>query len=223
VIPRLHLVTDDEILGRPDFLSWAEGVLDVGGEDLALHLRGPGTGGRRLFELAEALRRPAARAGGTLLINDRLDIAMVLHLDGAHLGQRSLPAEVARRLLGRDALLGLSVHSELEARVGERVGEVGGEAFPSAAGPPPPLDYLVVGSIFPTPSHPERNPGGLGRIGEVRAVSDLPILAIGGITPDRVGLVLATGAHGVAVRGGIWDAEDPTEATRVYVGEVRKG
>jgi thiamine-phosphate diphosphorylase len=216
-------VTDDEILARPDFLSLAEGVLEVGGEDLALHIRGPGTSGRNLFGLAEALRGPAARAGCTLLINDRLDIAKVLHLDGAHLGQRSLPAEVARQLLGQGALLGLSVHGESEARMGERVGGGGGEVSPSAAGPPGPLDYLMVGSIFPTPSHPERTPGGLGRIGEVRGVSDSPILAIGGITPNRVGPVLAAGSHGVAVRGGIWNAEDPTEATRVYVGEVKKG
>jgi thiamine-phosphate pyrophosphorylase len=223
VIPRLHLVTDDEILGRPGFLSLARGVLAVGGEDLALHLRGPGAVGRILFDLAEALREPAARAGCTLLVNDRLDIAMVLRLDGAHLGQRSLPVGVARQLLGREALLGLSVHGVEETRAGESAVELEGGVVRPAVGQRRLLDYLMVGSVFPTPSHPKRRPGGLERIREVRAVSETPILAIGGITPDRVGPVLAAGAHGMAVRGGIWDAEDPTESTRVYLAEVRKG
>ena len=212
MIPSLHLITDDEILARDDFPGQARRMLEEGGQDVALHLRGPGTCGRVLFDLAVALLDQSARSGSLLLINDRIDIALALGLPGVHLGQRSLPPRVARTLLGPQSLLGLSVHGAEEARTGAA-------ASPGHADPG--LDFLVVGSIFPTSSHPGRNPGGLAVLREVRAVSALPLLAIGGLTPERVEEVMAVGAHGVAVRGGAWDGEDPKAAIRVYLEEVR--
>jgi len=212
VIPSLHLITDDEILAREDFPDQARRVFEEGGQDVALQLRGPRTGGRALFELAAALLEPSARSGSLLLINDRIDIALVLGLPGVHLGQRSLPPRVARALLGRQPLLGLSVHSLEEVRTG---------AAASPDDPDPGLDYLVVGSIYSTLSHPGQSPGGLAMLREVRAVSAFPLLAIGGLAPERVEEVMAAGAYGVAVRGGVWDREDPKAATRVYLEEVR--
>jgi len=212
VIPSLHLITDDEILARRDFPDQARGVLEHGGQDVALHLRGPGSSGRALFDLAAALLEPSARSGSLLFINDRIDIALVLGLPGVHLGQRSVPPRVARGLLGPQTLLGLSVHSAQEVRAG--VGASEGEVDPG-------VDYLVLGSIFATSSHPGQTPLGLGILGEVQAVSTAPLLAIGGLTPERVKEVMAAGAHGVAVRGGVWNAEDPIAAVRVYLKEVR--
>ena len=215
MIPTLHIVTDDEILRREDFLSRAARVLEAGGGDVALHLRGPRTTGRILYSLARVLQGIAQASGSTFLANDRVDLALALGLSGAHLGQRSLPPEMAREVLGPHRLLGLSVHGAEEAR----------EGLDGA------VDFLLAGTIFPSASHPGGvpggspggRPGGVARIQEIQGVTHLPLLAIGGITPEKVGEVLAAGAHGVAVRGGIWDAGDPTAAIRVYLNELGKG
>jgi thiamine-phosphate diphosphorylase len=204
VIPRLHLITDDSILSRSGFLSQARGALEVGGHRIALHLRGPGLGGRAIFALAEALREDCTRTGGLLLVNDRLDIVLILELCGAHLGQRSLPPRVARELLGSERKLGLSVHSSKE-------GEEGGKGG---------VDFLLVGTLFKTPSHLGETPGGVDRLLEVAATDPPVMIGIGGITPGRVGEVLRGGAHGVAVRGGVWNAPDPAEAVGVYLVEL---
>ncbi len=207
MIPTLHIITDDEVLSRDGFVSRACGVLEAGGGDSVFHLRGPRTTGKVLYSLARALLGPAENCGGRLLANDRVDLALALDLPGVHLGQRSIPPEVARCILGPHRLLGLSVHGVDEAREG-----LGGS-----------VDFFLAGAVFPSPSHPEGAPGGTDRIMEICGVSRVPLLAIGGITPKRVGEVLAAGAHGVAVRGGIWDAGDPTAATRVYLEELEKG
>jgi len=204
VIPRLHLVTDDGILAQEGFLSRAGSALEAGGGEVALHLRGPRTSGRGLYTLARALREPAEAAGSLLLVNDRLDVALTLDLPGAHLGQRSLSPRDARALLGPHRLLGLSAHSRQEARLGE-------DGL---------VDFLLVGTIFPTPSHRESIPGGVDRIAEVGAVTHRPLLAIGGVTPERVPEVMAAGAHGVAVRGGVWETMDPAASVRVYLGAM---
>jgi len=206
VIPPLHLITDDATLSRPDFVSQARLAMTAGGRLAALHLRGPRLGGRTIFELAGALREDGLETGCLLLVNDRLDVALALDLPGAHLGQRSLPPGVAREILGPGRILGLSVHGREEGEEG-RKGEV---------------DFLLVGTIFATPSHPEGTPGGVARIREVAVLDSPPMLGIGGITPGRVEAVLEAGAHGVAVRGGVWDAPDPAAAVGVYLKEMAR-
>lgn len=200
MIPRIHAVTDDRILERPDFERSAQEVLRAGGAELALHVRGPGSAAARIYAAARALRPAAGVAGGTLLVNDRVDVSLVLDLEGVHLGDRSLAPAQARGILGADALVGLSVHGAEEARAGDAGG----------------ADYLFVGTIFPSPSHPGREAAGPARIREIGAVSRLPLLAIGGVGPDRVAEVLDAGAHGVAAVSGIWDADRPAEAVRAY-------
>ena len=207
MIPALHVVTDDEILARPDFVSLATRVIRAGKGDVALHLRGPHTVGRTLFLHAEALGKEAAFHGSRVLVNDRLDVALAADLSGAHLGQRSVPSEVARKILGPHRLLGLSVHSVEEALAG------GGGS----------VDFLLLGTIFRSATHPGALTGGLARIQEVRGTTDLPLLAIGGMTPERVDPVLTAGAHGVAVLGGIWHSRDPGVATEHFLAELRKG
>jgi thiazole tautomerase (transcriptional regulator TenI) len=104
------------------------------------------------------------------------------------------------------------VHSAEEAQQGEGPGEKERDRL---------LDFLVVGSVFFTSSHPDRTPVGVEMIRKVQAVTATPILAIGGLTPGRIEEVRSAGAHGVAVRGGIWDAEDPTVASQVYLNELK--
>lgn len=207
MIPSLHIVTDDQLLQRPTFVPTALSVMESGRGRIALHLRGPGTPGRVLHALSAALKAPAEAAGTVLLVNDRVDLVLVLDLPGAHLGQRSIPPGNARAILGGNRLLGLSVHGTAEAE-GVSDEEV---------------DFLLVGTIFPSASHPGGEAGGPERLRAVGRLRDIPLLAIGGITPDRVGDVLGAGARGVAVLGGIWNAPDPAKACEEYLDALERG
>jgi thiamine-phosphate pyrophosphorylase len=204
VLPRLHVVTDDVVLARRDFGARARDVLAAGGGRVALHLRGPRTSGARMYDIAAELLDAARAAGATLLANDRIDLALVADLAGVHLRERSLPPEVARRLLPPRRLVGLSIHSEEEARAARK------EA-----------DYLVVGTVFATATHPDQTPGGLDLVRRASLAAHRPVLGIGGVTRDRVEAVRAAGAHGVAVVGGIWGATDPAEAVAGYLDRLR--
>lgn len=205
--PRLHAVTDDRILRRPDFTRIAQEVLRAGGPQLALHVRGPGAPGREIYERARELEPAAEQSGATLLANDRVDVSLVLGLEGVHLGGRSLPPREAREILGRGALVGSSVHGVGEARQADAGG----------------ADYLVVGTIYRSASHPERSPAGLERLREIGDASGLPLLAIGGVSPERVDEVLEAGAHGVAALSGVWDADRPGRAVRSYLRALEAG
>lgn len=202
-MPRLHVVTDDRIVERGDLIRTARAVLEAGGPDLVLHLRGPGATGARLYEIACALVPVAAAAAGALLlVNDRVDVALVAGAHGAHLGRRSLGVAPARRILGEGARVGVSTHGPDEAARAAREG----------------ADFAFVGTVYPTPTHPGR-PGGGAEV--VRAAAGaapgLPLLAIGGVGPERVGEMLEAGAHGVAVIRGVWEAGDPVDRVKGYL------
>ena len=200
MIPRLHVVTDDRVIGLEDFLVRAQEVLELGAH-VALHVRGPGTTGRSLSDLAVALRGPAAASGAKLLVNDRADIALTLRLDGVHVGRRSLPVADVRALLGPDRLVGASVHGVDEARDADRAG----------------ADFLFVGSVWASPSHADRGGAGPGLIREVADAVAAPLLGIGGVTPERVDEILRAGGHGAAVISGIWYAPSSGDAARAYL------
>lgn len=200
-LPRLHVVTDDEVLADPGFPRLADRVLTAGGRDVALHLRGPRTSGRRLFLLVDRVRPVVRREGSLLLVNDRVDLALTAGVHGVHLGRRSLPPHPARELLGADPWVGLSVHAEEDVGTGEEAD----------------VDYLVVGTIFATPSHPDRPGSGPELLAAIRERTSLPFLAIGGVTPERVQEVLGTGARGVAVLRGVWEDPDPGRAVERYL------
>lgn len=187
------------MVARTDFVSRARLILDVGGSDIVLHLRAPRTSGRPLHDLARALIGIAVDKGAWLLVNDRIDVALAA-ADGAQAGARGVRVRDARRLLGPDRPLGASVHSAAEAI----------EAAAEGA------DFVVAGTIWPTPSHPGREGAGLGLIREI-ASSDIAVVAIGGVTPDRAAEARKAGAFGIAVIRGVWDAADPGQAVRQYL------
>jgi thiamine-phosphate diphosphorylase len=200
-LPRLHVVTDDEILGRPDWKRAARDVMAAGGERVALHVRGPGLPGRVIYERVQGLLESAARMGALLIVNDRVDVALTLRTDGVQLREASLPVKEVRRLLGADVWIGASVHGP------DRVVELERDG----------ADYLIVGTVFATPSHPQDPGEGVGLLERVGRASGLPLVAIGGISPERAHAVRAAGAHGVAVRGGIWNDSEPARAARGYL------
>jgi thiamine-phosphate diphosphorylase len=199
MLPRLHVVTDDAIVEDPEFATTAATLLAAGGTALALHVRAPGLPARILYERSERLAPLARKAGALLQVNDRLDIALAV-ASGAHLARRSVPLAAARRLLA-GAQLGFSVHHAEEARVAETEG----------------ADYLFLGTIYWSASHPKRAASGLALIRNTVANVHIPVIAIGGVTPDRAHEVLVAGAHGVAVMRGVWEATDRVAALREYL------
>lgn len=200
MIPPLHLVTDDRVLAGHDFLRRAAAAMEAGGVRVCLHVRGPRTEGRLIWERARDAMPIARRSGSRLLVNDRVDIARVVGTDGVHLPEGGLPVRAARALLPAGALVGRSVH--------------GPERMDDTDRP----DVLLVGTIFSTPSHPGTPGAGPGRIRKVRAAAPcIPVVGIGGIDPERVALVMAAGALGVAVLRGVWDAPEPGRAVERFL------
>lgn len=201
MIARLHVVTDDRILSLPDVVARALPVLEAGAGHVALHVRGPRASGALVYEVASELWHVASKLGVQLLVNDRVDVALCLDLSGVNLGRRSIPVAAARRLLGPHRLVGASVHGLDMACLATR----------SSA------DFLVLGTVFASASHPGRGGTGLELVREVNEATAVPVLAIGGITPGRAAAVTGAGAHGVAVLSGIWDAADPGQAVGDYL------
>jgi thiamine-phosphate pyrophosphorylase len=151
--------------------------------------------------LARDLRELAVGSGISLFLNDRVDVAVAVGAAGIHLGSRSMPPAEARGLVGPDRLLGVSVHSLEEALDAAKAG----------------ADYLFVGTLFETPSHPVSGVRGPEFVKSVASTVDLPLVGIGGVTPERITDVLASGAHGVAAIRGIWDAPSPPKAVQAYL------
>lgn len=199
-IPPLHAVTNDGVATRGDFVARAGEVLAAGGPDVALHLRAPAASGRRMLELAERLSEMARASGSLLIVNDRVDVAMAAGADGVQLGARGLTVADARRLVGEARLIGASVHSAEEAR----------EAFGGGA------DYLLGGTVYASASHPGRSGAGVRLIAEIAALGR-PVVAIGGVTPERVPELRRAGAAGVAAIRGVWDDPSPGDAVRRYL------
>ena len=157
---------------------------------------------RALLALATPLREATRRRKASLLINDRVDVALAVGADGVQRTHDSLPVPVLRAIGGPGLLIGASVHSVEEARTAAGEG----------------ADFIVFGPVFDTPSkRPYGPPQGLEALQRVTAAVATPVLAIGGITATRVRVVLAAGAAGVAVISAILAAARPGEATRAFL------
>lgn len=210
-VPSLHVVTDDAVLARRDFAETAARILAHADARVGFHVRGPGSDGRTLFDLARLLALRAAESDARLIVNGRADVALVLNrraapdaLVGVQLGGRSLPTEVVRGLLGPDAPLGVSTHTDGEVTEAARDG----------------ADWIFAGTIYPSETHPDipgRGPASVASAVETAGSGGPPVVAIGGLTPARVAEVREAGAYGVAVIRGIWDARDPLEALSRYL------
>ena len=188
---RLYLVTDEHCLppGR-NLFDAVEEALQAGVTLVQYREKnGPGKGmlkkARRLIALCHNYNVP-------LLVNDRLDIALLSGADGVHLGQDDIPVAEARRLAGEDFLIGATAHNVQEALAAEAAG----------------ADYLGCGAVFATHTKKDTVPLGLDGLQAIRQAVRIPIAGIAGITLDNYRLVLDTGANGIAVVSAILGAPD---------------
>jgi thiamine-phosphate pyrophosphorylase len=190
-VPRLHLVgpLDTPVTAYPEVARHAV----LGGVD-AVHVRLPGAPSAEVLELARGIGALDGQA--LLVINDRLDVALLTGAGGVQLGERGFSVQDARRLLGPDVLIGRSVH------------DVAGALAADAGG----ANFLLAGHVFATASHPGVLGRGLDWLAEVCRAVNIPVIAIGGISAARVPAVLQTGAHGVALGREVLTAPDPAAA-----------
>jgi thiamine-phosphate pyrophosphorylase len=168
----------------------------------AVQLREKDMAVRSLLSVAQRLREATRQAGAKLFVNDRTDVALAVNADGVQRTGASLPVSVLRSICPTGFMIGASVHSAAEARSAEPEG----------------ADFLIFGPIYDTPSKRQYGPPqGLSALERVASAVRLPVLAVGGITPARVGEVQRAGGAGVAVIGAILGAARPADAVKAFL------
>ena len=191
----LYAITDSQLLAGK-WMPYIEAALD-GGLTLLQYRDKSSDEARRLRE-AEALRDMCARYNAHLIINDDAELAARLGV-GVHLGQTDGPLTPARALLGRQAIIGSTCHSQIE--LGEQAAKEG-------------ASYVAFGRFFNSSTKPGALTATLDVLDEARARIKLPICAIGGITLDNAAPLIDHGADLLAVVHGLFGAESPQEVTR---------
>ncbi len=205
-IGRLHILTDYHFQQRWTHWQLADSAIR-GGADVIQFREKHGAIRHVLHEARLTVQR-CRRNGIPAIINDRVDIALAAGADGVHLGQDDMCVEDARRILGDDAIVGATATTLEQARRAELEG----------------ASYIGFGPVFPTTS--KANPAsvkGLSALAVVCAAVRIPVVAIAGITADRVADVMSTGAHGIAVMTAVSLAPDPVQATQELAAAISEG
>jgi thiamine-phosphate pyrophosphorylase len=193
-------VTDASIIALPDFAARAAAIA-AAGSAVALHARDRGASGLSLTATANRLLALARPAEASVFVNARPDIAAGIEAQGVQLGTLDLSAGETRTAFPQwHGWIGVSVHSAAEADAGAASG----------------ADFLMVGNVYQTASHPGRPAAGIGLI-EQAARTGLPVIAIGGITPERAREAHQAGAYGVAAISAAWITEDPAAAAQALL------
>ena len=216
----LHAVTNDEIVGRADFLARARDIMRAMGDRGALHLRAPkmmDDRGAALVELALALAEEQERTGAWLVINDRVDVALIVCARGVQLTGESLEVadatQVIHRIGDRTAsaaltpAIGASVHS-LEEAIGARIA---GAAWGVVR------DIIRAEHRDPKRSNADRAEHNPRLLDQLVRFGGIPIIVIGGVLPRHVTQLRRVGAHGIAAIRGIWDVEHSERAAIDYL------
>lgn len=192
---RLYLVTDDQ-----QDLETLKAVVTgaVAGGVTMVQVREKHGDVRAFIERAFAVKAILQGTGVPLIINDRVDVALAVDADGVHLGQSDMPADTARRLIGIDKLLGLSIENEQQLIDAESL----------------PIDYVGLSAIFATPTKSNtKKEWGIEGLRNAVAKCSFPIVAIGGINASNLDAIVGTNVDGVALVSAICHAPSPKQAT----------
>ncbi len=199
---RLYLVTERGMLRGRDLTDVV--MQAVEGGVTMVQLREKDISTREFIELAQALKSVLMRTRVPFIINDRVDVALAVDADGVHIGQSDMPYDIARRMLGSDKIIGLSVENFAEIEEANRLD----------------VDYIGVSPVFATPTKTDTAmPFGLDGLREAVRRSLHPSVAIGGINMSNFRSVLSTGTNGIAVVSAIMDSDNPREASRLLKNE----
>ncbi len=201
-----HFYAIVDPVGGNDPVALAQTILDAGARLMQLRLKD--ASGRDFLAAARAIAKLCRKHGAILIVNDRVDIAILADARGVHLGQTDLPLEAARRIAGptESKMIGISTHNVEQARAAENGG----------------ADYIGYGPIYPGGLRNNAAGLGLDNLHAIRAAVRIPIVAIGGITEARVPEVLAAGADAVAIITDVVNAPDIGAKVRALLALARQ-
>lgn len=195
--PTLYAILDTATVGRRN-LKIITRSLVKGGATL-IQLREPkDLPAREILKDASKVKEAIGSSKVKFIVNDRVDIAFACNADGVHLGLEDLPIPVARKILGKNMIIGASVHTISQAKKRESEG----------------ADYLGVGAVFETSTKPDSKRVSLSTLKRIKESVRIPVVAIGGINKENVKRVLKTEVDGIAVASAILKAENIQRATR---------
>lgn len=201
---KLYGITDDAWVGKK-YASLELQVRDaLEGGITMLQLRDKKTDEKHFVEEASRIKELTDAYRVPLIINDNVEVAKAVGADGVHLGQDDMKIADARRILGDDAIIGISAHNVKEAIAAERSG----------------ADYLGVGAVFGTTTKSDAKPLSAGELRRICEAVSIPVVAIGGITRDNIKRLCGTGISGTAIVSGIFAQEDIVEAVERLIREV---
>lgn len=193
----LYLVTDRELSRGRTTLEIVQAA--VRGGVTCIQLREKSSATREFIEDALKIKDFLKAHNISLIINDRVDVAMAVQADGVHLGQSDIPLEMAKAILNDSKIIGISAESVEDAVKAEKGG----------------ADYISVSPVFATPTKTDTAPPlGLEGIQTIRQHVQIPIVGVGGLNKDNCADVIRSGADGVAVVSAIVSADDPEKAAR---------
>lgn len=187
---KLYLVTDREVLKSKNLISAVEEGIR-GGVTL-VQLREKDLTSLEFYNTAIKVKEITDKYNIPLIVNDRLDIALAIDAAGLHIGQKDMPAPVARRLLGPEKILGVSAATMEEAEKAEKDG----------------ADYIGVGAVFPTSTKDDARSVSVELLKEIKARVSIPVVAIGGLNSKNVKIINTTKIDGIAVVSDILGKED---------------
>jgi thiamine-phosphate pyrophosphorylase len=197
----LYVITDSR-LTTVDNLLTRVGQAIAGGA-AAIQYRDKTDDQQRRRAEAHALTGLCRRQGVIFIINDDVTLAAEVSADGVHLGQADTPLAAARQQLGSGAIIGVSCHNDLS--LAKRAAQQG-------------ASYVAFGRFFPSASKPDAPAADIDILRQARRVIDLPVVAIGGITPDNGAALIEAGADALAVIHGVFSRPDVAAAAREYAG-----
>ena len=198
----LYVVTDQLLCPGRTHVQIARAAIEGGAR--IVQLRDKDVSDREFFEAAVELREITRATGATFFVNDRVHIAAAVGADGVNIGQTDMPVAAARKVLGSDAIIGVSADSVDQAVQADRDG----------------ADYVGFGPVFATLTKLDAGPvSSLETLAEVVRRSAIPVVAIGGIGLGNIGLVAGSGAACAAVVSAVVCADDMASATRALIGE----
>jgi len=196
-IGRLCIITDTTVQKKYSHYEIAKMAVK-GGADM-IQLRDKFLPTSELIQVAVKISAYCKKHKVLFLVNDRVDVAMIAGADGVHLGKQDIPVPEARKLLGRNKVIGGTAHSLSEARLREKEG----------------ADYIGYGHIFPTASkHKPEKPKGTAELGKIVRKIKTPIIAIGGIGIKNISEVMQTGVFGAAVIGSVVKNKYPQKTVK---------
>lgn len=200
----IYLVTDRSLMTGDNLLNAVEESLNGGTKLVQLREKNATT--REFLELAVELKKLCHRYNAKLLINDRIDIALAVDADGVHLGQTDIPADIARKILGEDKIIGISAQTIDRAREAESLG----------------ADYIGVGAVFPTKTKDVIHDMNPEILSSVAASVSIPVVAIGGINRTTIDNLKDIDVAGYAIVTGILMAEDKKYETEYLLKKYRE-